>query len=253
MPLSLRSALLTALGFRHGFSLRAGGVSVGPYASLNLGRNVGDAPDAVLENHLRFAAHVGYAPDRLYEVHQVHGSEVELASLAHDPQSFRSREADAIVSDECAVGVRVADCVAVLLADPASGAVAAVHAGWRGVVADTVGAAVDALGEAYGSAPALLVAAVFPAIGPTAFEVGEDVAAQLERAVGSACVLHDDGPRPHVDLAQAVCIQLARAGLGAACIDLVAGCTFSDSARFFSYRRDGGVTGRHLAAIIPGC
>lgn len=253
MTLSLRSSLLTGLGFRHGFSLRAGGVSAGPYASLNLGQQVGDDPAAVRQNRERFAAEVGYAPERLYEVRQVHGCHVERACAEQAPAQVGERAADALISREVAVAVKVADCVAVLLACPKTGAVAAAHAGWRGVVANTVQATVDALAAAYGSRASDLVAAVFPCIGPEAFEVSDEVAQQLAEAVGSAQVVLPRAPRPHVWLGRAVCLQLARAGLLAERVDALPGCTFDDSARFFSYRRDGGVTGRHLAAIIPQC
>jgi YfiH family protein len=249
----LRSSLLTRLDFRHGFSLRAGGVSVGPYASLNLGRSVGDEPEAVRDNHRLLAQDIGYDAARLYEVRQVHGAQVERARAQDDAELFRTRPADALISQDCALAIKVADCVSVLLADPRTGAVAAVHAGWRGVVANVVDSTVEALSRAYGSRPAQLVSAVFPCIGLEAFEVSEEVAAQVARAVGSPEVWHAREPRPHVDLARSVALQLARAGLGPEQIDLIAGCTFDDSARFFSFRRDGGVTGRHLAAIIPRC
>ena len=266
MSLSLRSQLLTELGFRHGFSLRTGGVSAGPYDSLNLGRTVGDSAAAVTENQLRFAREVGYSTGRLYEVTQVHGAAVAAVDTGVAPELFRAREADALVSlaTGCALGIKVADCVAVLLADAETGAVAAAHAGWRGVAADVVGAAVRALAELHDVRPENLRAAVFPCIGVAAFEVGDEVAAQLAAAVGSARVvqqgatLRSPAPRgastkPHVDLALCVRLQLARAGLSQQHIETVAGCTFSEPERFFSYRRDGGVTGRHLAAIVPRC
>ncbi len=254
MESCLRSELLSRLGFRHAFSLRSGGVSAPPFNTLNLGRAVGDAPEAVQENHARLARIVGYAPERLYEVSQVHGGALARVDPSVSPALFRGREADALVSSEagCAIGVRVADCAAVLLADARGGAVAAVHAGWRGVVAEVVPRAVSELGSVRGAAPAALVAAVFPCIGADAFEVGPDVAEQLARAAG-AHVVRPVQPRPHVDLAGAVCAQLALAGLPAAGIERVAGCTFSEPDRFFSYRRDGARSGRHMAVILPRC
>jgi YfiH family protein len=153
------------------------------------------------------------------------------------------------------VGIKVADCVAVLLADPETGAVAAAHAGWRGIVSDVVGATVRAVAEHHGSPASRLVAAVFPCIGVSAFEVGDDVAAQLETAAGSAAVVSrgQTETKPHVDLALATRLLLTRAGLLDARVETVIGCTFSEPSRFFSYRRDKGVTGRHLAAIVPRC
>jgi YfiH family protein len=255
VALSLRSELLRSSGFRHGFSLRHGGVSSAPFESLNLGRSVGDHPDNVAENHRRFAAELGYEPDGLYEVSQVHGARVEIVDPSLSSESFRAREADALLSLSrgCAVAIRVADCVPVLLADPRSGAVAAVHAGWRGIVADVIGAAVAALAERASAAPPTLIAALFPAIGVDAFEVGEEVAEQIVLSVHEAAVRRAAEPRPHVDLVLAARHALQLAGLSPEHIDQVSGCTFSDAARFFSFRRDRGVTGRHLAAIVPRC
>lgn len=255
MSLSRRSTLLTGLGFRHGFSLRSGGSSRGPYESLNLGLGVGDDAACVHENLRRFAQELGLAPAQLFEVRQVHGARVEHVEAGAERPVLAARDADGLVSGVagCAVGVRVADCASVLLADPRSGAVAALHAGWRGVVADIVAVAVQALGERHASAPSQLAAAVFPCIGLDAFEVGDEVAEQLAQAVGTRAVLRTGAARPHADLSLAVRLQLERAGLAAARIDTVAGCTYSDSARFFSFRRDAGVTGRHLAVILPGC
>jgi polyphenol oxidase len=252
----LRSALLTEAGFRHGFSLRTGGTSEGAFASLNLARNVGDENEAVRENHARLAQAVGYAPERLFEVSQVHGARVEYADPGSDSSAFRMREADAIIATEpgLPVAVRVADCVPVLLAHPGSGAVAAVHAGWRGVVAGVLLAAVSELSHRTGAAAGEWIAALGPHIGPEAFEVGEEVARQIADSAGDeAGVILPRSPRPHVDLARAVRAQLVHAGLAAAHVDTVAGCTFLEPSRFFSFRRDGKRSGRHLAVIVSGC
>jgi len=252
--LALRSSLLDSFGFRHGFSLRAGGVSVAPFASLNLGRAVGDQPEAVLENHRRFAAEVGYVAQALYEVSQVHGVHVERIS-DDPPEVVRQREADALVCGRpgAAIGVRTADCTPVLLADPHTGAVGAVHAGWRGTAKGVIEAAVAALCAEARAPRERLIAAVFPCIGTAAFEVGDDVAAQLAGAVGDDTVIQRGTGRPHADLAAAVGRLLRRAGLSPVRIQHVAGCTFADPGRFFSHRRDDGKTGRHLAAIVPRC
>lgn len=256
MALTLSAGLLRSAGFRHGFSLRAGGVSTPPYDTLNLGRNVGDDPVAVARNHSLFARQVGYEPGRLYEVNQVHGGRVETIDPQVAPAQFRDRAADALVcaSADCAIGVRVADCVPVLLADPESGAVAAVHAGWRGVVARVLASSVEALCALSGAPAARLLCAVFPGIGVDAFEVGEDVAAQLLASVGGASgIVRRGSGRPHVDLARAVQVSLWGAGLAPARVELIEGCTYADAIRFYSFRRDAGNTGRHLAAILPRC
>jgi len=248
----LQSARLHAAGFRHAFFTRHGGVSAGPYATLNFSRSVGDRAAHVERNLCRAAATLRVPPARLYVVAQVHGADVVEITAADTPEAVARRPGDALIAraDGLACGVRVADCVPVLLADRASGAVAAVHAGWRGVVADVVGAAVAALRAGAPGEPDL-VAAIGPHISAAAFEVGEDVATALGAvAPGVPAVRQSPGGRPCVDLRALVRAELVRAGVPMAAIDDVAGCTFSEPDRFFSFRRDGAHSGRHLAAIV---
>jgi hypothetical protein len=253
--------LLARYGFRHGFSLRSGGVSRVPFDSLNLARGVGDDSRAVAENHALLAREIGYDAARLYEVSQVHGAAVEQVEAALAPETFRQRKADALFcvpasphEREIAIGVRVADCVAVLLAHPGSGAVAAVHAGWRGVVSGVLSETLRALNNRVQGPPGSWLAAVFPHIGAGAFEVGEEVAQQISESVPEdPNVVVRGGAKPHVDLGRAVLAQLTRAGLLAENVERVMGCTFREPGRFFSYRRDGAASGRHLAVIVSRC
>lgn len=248
----LRSELLARAGFAHGFSLRTGGMSEGPFASANLGRRVGDAPERVRDNHVLFARAVGFEPDRLYEVSQVHGRTVRVVGPGETPEQVRGEEADALVAtaDGIAVGVRVADCIPLLLADRRSGAVAAVHAGWRGCEARIVDAALAQLAETAGTRPGDVLAALGPHIRAGSFEVGEDVAERIAAVAGGQDVVRRGGERPHVDLTRVVRAQLAARGVDEARVDDVGGCTYSEPDRFFSYRRDGARSGRHLGAIV---
>lgn len=241
----LHSPLLRAAGFVHGFTLRSGGVSEGPFATANLGRDLGDDPAAVEENHRRLAATLGF--ERLFEVRQVHGRRLLEVGTDEDPTELRRQEADGLIATEpgVAVGVRTADCVPVLLADPKTGAVAAVHAGWRGVEAGIVPAAVERLG----GGDRLLVA-LGPHIRQAHFEVGPEVAERLAAVAPGQEVVALRRGRPHVDLAGILRAQLGAAGVEAERIDDVGGGTFAEPSRFFSYRRDGGRTGRHLAVIV---
>lgn len=240
----LSSALLSRSGFAHGFSLRTGGVSEGALASLNLGRAVGDEPARVAENMRRFAGAIGADVERLFEVSQVHGRAVVCVTASSELEEVRRIEADALVTSVAgaAIGVRTADCVPILIGDRESGAVAAVHAGWRGVVAGVLDAALDALG----ADPASLVAAIGPHI--RLFEVSFEVASQIAAAARGEDVVTLREPRPHVDLAKAVRAQLRARGVLE--IDDTGGCTLSEPERFFSHRRDAGRTGRHLSAIV---
>jgi polyphenol oxidase len=240
----LRSPLLERHGFTHAFTTRVGGVSAPPFDSLNLARNVGDAPESVTENHRRLAETLGY--EHLFELSQVHGRVVRTVVASDDPTRVRAEEGDALVAREpgLAVAVRIADCVPLLFADPVSGSVAAVHAGWRGVEARIAEAALETLG----ADPAQVLVAIGPHIRLGHFEVGPEVAAQLEAvAHGVSCTDRTAEP-PHVDLCAILRAQLH--ALGVRAIDDVGGCTFAERTRFYSFRRDGDASGRQAAVIV---
>jgi YfiH family protein len=257
-PVVLVSALLRDAGFRHGFATRVGGVSAAPFDTLDFG--VQDDAANLAENLRRLGAAVGFDPASLYQASQVHGAGVLVASGG--PSEMRTQEADALVAFAPSfsggaasvrplrsVGVRVADCTPVLVGDPLTGAALAIHAGWRGVVAHVVAAGVSALRARH---PSRLVAAIGPSIGVCCFEVGDDVAESIATACGDASVVvrgAHGSPKPHVDMRSAVRAQLRAAGLYDALIEDVPGCTKCDAERFFSYRRDGAKSGRHIAVI----
>jgi hypothetical protein len=249
----LRSEVLRRAGVRHAFNLRTGGTSGGPFESFNLGRAVGDEAAAVDENHRRFAAAAGYQVGALYELSQVHGARVRLAAAHELPQSVRLEEGDALVAPRgaIAIGVRVADCVPVLIADAHTGAVAAIHAGWRGTVAGVLEAGVHAL-SALGAEPSALSVALFPHIRACCFEVGDEVAQQLQACSPDPNVVDRSRAKPHVDLAAILRAKLRALDVPASAVDDVAGCTRCEAERFFSFRRDGRRSGRHLAAIVSG-
>jgi polyphenol oxidase len=265
----LRAPNLSQHGFRHGFSTRLGGVSGGPYASLNLGQSVGDRPEHVNENLRRFAAAVGYGPGESFELQQVHGDTVRVLRQGDVPDRVRQESGDGLAARGRTVSVRTADCVPILVADPLSRGVAALHAGWRGCAAGVVPAGIQALRGLVHAEPGRLIAALFPHIRACCFEVGEDVADALTAAAGGARAalseqqLAEAGPlpvrvqagapeKPHVALESLLILQLMAAGLPRANIDVVPGCTRCDAERFFSYRRDGQASGRHLAVIVSG-
>jgi hypothetical protein len=247
----LTSSLLDQGGFRHGFFTREGGVSEGPFASLNFSALTGDDPALVQENLARAAARLGVAPARLFVLSQVHGVGCRQVTEGDEREIVAREEGDAVLAARGALAcaVRVADCTPILVGDHESGAVAAIHAGWRGVELGIVGAAIQQLRVVAGPR-ARLAAAIGPHISFAAFEVGDDVADRLvaiSPVEGVARRLQDG--RMHVDLRRIVEAQLRQAGVGE--IDHVEGCTVREPARFFSFRRDGQRSGRHLAAIVP--
>ncbi|MGB0678611.1 MAG: peptidoglycan editing factor PgeF [Polyangiales bacterium] len=255
----LQAPLLVEAGFTHAFSTRLGGVSEGPFTSLNLAHGVGDAPERVAQNRAHFAAQLGFALTCLHQVSQVHGAGVHLVETQTTPAQSAKVHADALLcgaAREAWLAVRTADCVPVLLACPKTRAVAAVHAGWRGVVAGVLLQALQALRRHCGCVPAHVLAAIGPHIGVQHFEVGLDVAQQIAAATPNAAAVRRPLLRPaatadrvRVDLAVATTAQLCAAGLAPRHIAQVPGCTFAERDSFFSYRRDGGQAGRHWAVI----
>ncbi len=226
----------------HGFPTREGGVSTGPWASLNAGGSVGDTPAAVEMNLGLLAAAAKVERERLFEVSQVHGDRVLAAAVC------AQMEADALWSgtEGDAVGVKTADCVPILLVDPRGRRVAAVHSGWKGTWSEIAARTVEALVVA-GSRPSDLRVAIGPSIGPCCYGVSEARAVLFAtRFPKEVCVRGAAGPS--LDLALAVQATLVRSGVPAVQIDNLRLCTSCDQ-RFFSHRRDRGLTGRHLSFV----
>ena len=217
---------------------RAGGTSAGPYASFNLGLHTGDDPRAVASNRTRLRELLPQDPRWL---RQVHGAAVVEADTATD-----APEADASVA-RCAgtvCAIMVADCVPVLLTDRAGTQVAIAHAGWRGLAAGVVENTVRRLGLA----PGELLAYLGPGIGPRAFEVGADVrdAFLAQDALAATAFAPRSAGKWLADLFLLTRQRLRGAGVGR--IHGGGLCTFSDAARFYSYRREK-ITGRMCALI----
>ncbi len=224
-------------------STRHGGISLARYASLNLGLNTGDEREAVAENRRRFWAALGTPEAHTAGGYQVHGSEIKVVD---QPGYFDGH--DAFVTDQPGIflSVTIADCVPVLIFDPVRKAIAAVHAGWRGTAVQIAGKTVALLQKTYGTNPADCIAYIGTCIGFDSFEVSAEVAVEfapeLQKEAGS--------PGKYlVDLKEANRIQLMQAGMSGELIEVSPFCTVKDHHRFFSFRKEGGVTGRMLAAI----
>ncbi len=227
---------------------RAGGVSSGPYESLNLGLHVGDDPAAVIENRRRVAAAVGVGLDDLVFCRQTHGRVVVTAHGADRGRGARDEDtaipgADALVTVEVdlPIVVLMADCVPVVLYDPVAHVVACVHAGWRGTVARVIDAAIGSM-VARGAAPARIIAGVGPAIAGAAYQVGPEVqAAALDcfggdgRGIVEPDLTDPDGDRWRFDLWAANARILREAGVPAAQIHVTDQATGATSP-FFSDR-----------------
>jgi polyphenol oxidase len=233
-------------GVRALSTLRSGGVSAAPYASLNLGGHVGDAPEAVAQNRRILAAAAGLPSEPAW-LAQIHGVEVvDLDAVRYQGTSGLPPPADAAFTRRtgqvCAI--LTADCLPILLAADSGDLVAAAHAGWRGLAGGVIEAAVGALGVE----PARLMAWLGPAIGPQHFEVGPEVREALLQGDSGAQDAFAPNARGRfmADLA-----ALARRRLVSLGVDRIYGgghCTFADGDRYFSHRRDG-ITGRQATLI----
>lgn len=241
-------------GVQSAMSTRAGGVSGGPWQSLNLGVAVGDVPAAVADNRARFADALAAQPVWL---RQVHG--VDVRRLDKNSAAAPDEAADAAwtTSRGVACTVQVADCLPVLFAARDGSAVAAAHAGWRGLAAGVLESTLQALQQGAGVRAADIQAWLGPCIGPRQFEVGADVlqgfgvaatpvAPAGEHPLFRPCTRRDGSPGWLADLQGLAAWRLRAAGV--LHISRLQRCTVEEPSAFFSFRRDG-VTGRMAAAV----
>jgi hypothetical protein len=226
-------------GVWFGLTTRAGGVSRGPFAGLNLGLGVGDDENAVLENRRRLRERLGLAEEEPRLLHQIHGSAiVESSGAGSRADGFLVRTTDPWVA------VSAADCapVAVVSEDGSRGAL--LHSGWRGAKERIAAHAVARLGN-LGAPPASLRAVIGPCLHACCFPVGADVAGEFPVAL----------LRPHptgqlaLDLPGAIAAALVEAGMSDDRVQVAPECTSCAADRFYSHRRDRGFTGRHWALL----
>jgi YfiH family protein len=229
-------------GLAAGFSLRTGGVSVGPFASFNLGLNSGDEAECVLENRRRLLGPEGFVLDDLAVAGQVHGADV---CFVEKPGLFPKTDGLVTTRRRVVLAVTAADCAAVLFADPVGAVVAACHAGWRGVVAGVVTNTLSAMLR-YGARTERIVAWVSPCISQANFEVGGEVAVAFDPQF---VVRNPQTDKDHVDLKGAIVAQLTSAGVSPKSIEVSAACTYAEGERFFSYRVEGPRSGRMMGFI----
>jgi hypothetical protein len=241
-------------GFANAFSTRAGGVSPFPEASLNLAGFDQDSAENIRENRRRFLSALG-GEWTLAVCWQVHGSDVLVVRDPQDPRPDDER-CDALATSLKGVllGVKTADCVPVIIGDAKSGACAAVHAGWRGTLAEIVKRALVRMNEEFGTNPSNVRAALGPAALGCCYEVGAEVVEPFRAKFADADSLFKQTRDGHalVDLHEANRRQLVEAGVAAARVHALPLCTMCRPDLFFSYRQDRklyGRTGRLMSVI----
>jgi YfiH family protein len=233
-------ALDTLSGIIHAFTTRQNGLG-----ERKNGLKLPDDWNALAETF-------GVSPDRVVTVNQVHGDAIVTVD-SRNYQNSKSAQADAIITrvPDIAIGVETADCVPVLLFDPGSHAIAAVHAGWRSTVKKIVQKTVRKMHEEFGSDPARMIAAIGPAIGPECYEVDEPVMGPVREAFS----FWQDVAKPRgtgrwsLDLVKLNALELAGAGLAQGNIHSLGFCTSCRKDLFYSFRAEGR-TGRMLSAIL---
>lgn len=245
-------ALFRQTGVRVAFTGREGGVSGGPFATLNLGAHVPDDAACVAENRRRVAAAFGAEGAPLLAPNQVHGDTVLTVRGRSDVAAVQARAAegaDGVVVGCAGVAALLcfADCMPVILVSP-TGRFAVVHAGWRGVMAQIAAKAARALAQADNEAGARVSTAdlnvyIGPHIRSECFETSAEIRDRFVAEFGEGCAV---GPR-HVSLAAAQLGSLARAGVDTARVADAGVCTVCSNDAYFSYRAQGGVCGRHGA------
>lgn len=259
---ALVCAPLESAGFTNGFSTRGGGVSAMPDHSLNLAGFNEDSAENILENRRRFLK-LFPNPNQSWALAgcwQVHGSEARVVNSIEEAKPAEDAHGDtiycdAIVSNARGVlaGVKTADCVPILLGDRTSGAFAAVHAGWRGTLAEIATKVLRQMTAAYNSKPEDVSVAIGPAAGSCCYEVGADVIDPFRTAFPDQELFCDTRPgHACIDLLKANRQQLVSAGVTPENINIAPLCTMCRTDLFFSYRREKNVHGKvgRLMSVI---
>jgi hypothetical protein len=240
--------LLQFSNLAHGVTTRHGGVSPAPFDTLNLSAHVGDDAARVQENLRRVHAALGLEFGATVDASQAQADRV--ARVGATERGTRAQGVDGLITNARGVPLmlRFADCVPILLYDPAHQAIGIAHAGWRGTVSQVLTNTVRAMQENFGTAPHALIACIGPSIGPCCYEIGADVRARVEIAFPgeSDLLLHQNGTT-HLDLWQANAVQLR--ALGVTEIEIAGICTAEHTQDFYSWRRENAVTGRFAALI----
>lgn len=240
------SALAAVPGLRHGFSTRIDAGS--PPSCFNLGYTSWDSAERVDANRRRFLSALKLEHARLATVHQVHSNRVHI--IDDGGTEWNRPEADALVTRASGIvlAVQVADCLPVLLADPAKRALAAVHSGWRGTLSGILPAAIAVMKRSFGCRPADLLVAVGPGIRTCCMEVGGEVAELFEKKYPNS-IVSADGGKFRLNLVGVLEAQMDAEGIPADNRRDLGACTRCNPAEYFSYRAEGAASGRMMAAI----
>ena len=243
----------------HAISTRLGGVSKPPYDSLDLALHVGDDAAAVLENRRLFARSLGLDARRIVTPEQVHGETIACVGereAGRGSQRYDDciEQTDALITDTPNLPLLLcfADCTPIVFLDPEHRAVGIAHGGWKGTVRSIAAKTLARMTEAFGTQTQDVLVGIGPSIGPCCFEVGAEVVERFRAAFPYADdrLLTTVEGKPHIDLWEANRQQLLESGVPEENIEVAGECTCCRHAWYYSYRADGGRTGRIAALIV---
>jgi len=250
----IEAEALSALGFvTHAFCTRLGGVSTGPYSSLNLGFLAGDRVEDVRRNQALVEEAFAVPEGGLILMKQVHGSRIRIAD---DPGALTGGlpECDGLITGRpgIALGVRTADCVPLFFVDPVRRVIGAAHAGWRGTADGIAAAMVETLAERFSSQREDLLVVIGPAIGSCCYQVDEPVFAAFSALPGAGQFLRPCSQKGRwmLDLALANGLGIRQAGVPAGNIFSTGLCTACRKDLFFSHRAGKGMAGRQINVLM---
>jgi YfiH family protein len=247
-----------SLGARHAFTTRWGGTSGGALYSLNLGTNRGDDPKSVLENYRILSKALELGCDSFAFSKQVHKDNVRIVSQSDRRSPFDEipYEADGLVTNirNLPIMIFTADCVPVLLCDPVSGVIAAVHCGWRSTVMDILGKALEKM-AGLGAMPENINAAIGPSISKCCFETGPEVPESVLKLLGGNCgglIEPEEGvPGKYMVDVKGVCLtRLIQLGVPERKVDVSQECTMCLPDKYWSHRATGGIRGSQASLIV---
>ncbi|HVD99599.1 MAG TPA: peptidoglycan editing factor PgeF [Cytophagaceae bacterium] len=251
LPLWQFENLSAEKNIRHFVSGRDGGYSEGSLGGLNLSYKVGDNPEHVQKNRALLANAFSVSADKLIFPVQTHSNYIKTVTEKITPEDLEDTDALITNTKGIMIAVMSADCVPVLLYDPAKQAVAAIHAGWRGTVSEIVKCTIEKMQKEFGSNPSDIIAAIGPSICEEVYEVGEEVIKAVEKVYGSknGIITREQNGKGFCNLWEANRIQLINAGVLSANIEVAAMCTYQNADLFFSARQSGNTAGRFAAGI----
>lgn len=243
----------------HGFTARHGGVSGGPYASLNLAFHVGDDPEQVRVNRKTVAGVLGFAPEKLVTAEQVHGDQISVLTAEHAGMGAMDYASaipatDGVITNVPGIPIATfyADCVPVFILDPVRKVIGLAHAGWKGTVMKIAQKTVIRMSEIYGTKPGDCLIGIAPSIGPCCYEVDSAVYKEFDREYKDIAVfLTPTAPEKwRLDLWTANLHQLLEIGIRQENVDISRICTCCNKEILFSYRGEKGLTGRMGAFLM---